>query len=106
MAEEVNALYKTELHRNPAALTTNGGPWRGLADLEIATSGGVAWFNEERLRGELDDLTPAEVEDAYYSDQSQATAAGETNPTSTRKTRAGSERLFSRCELTDQEGRE
>lgn len=75
MAESVNALYKTELHRNPAALATNGGPWRGLDDLEIATCGWVAWFNEERLHGELHDLTPAEVEDAYYRDQSQATAA-------------------------------
>ena len=26
MAEAVNALYKTELHRNPAALAANGGP--------------------------------------------------------------------------------
>ncbi len=75
MAEAVNALYKTELHRNPAALADNGGPWRGLDDLEIATCGWVAWFNEHRLHGELDDLTPAEVEDAYYRDQSQATAA-------------------------------
>jgi putative transposase len=75
MAEAVNALYKTELHRNPAALATNGGPWRGLDDLELATSGWVAWFNEERLHGELHDLTPAEVEDAYYRHQSQATAA-------------------------------
>ena len=75
MAEAVNALYKTELHRNPAALADNGGPWRGLDDLEIATCGWVAWFNEHRLHGELHDLTPAEVEDAYYRDQSQATAA-------------------------------
>jgi hypothetical protein len=29
MAESVNALYKTELHRNPAALAANGGHWRG-----------------------------------------------------------------------------
>ena len=41
LAESVNALYKTELHRNPAALAANGGHWRGLDDLEIATSGWV-----------------------------------------------------------------
>jgi putative transposase len=75
MAESVNALYKTELHRNPAALTTNGGPWRGLDDLEIATAGWVTWFNEDRLHGELNDLTPAEVEDLYYRSQPQPTAA-------------------------------
>ncbi len=75
MAESVIGLFKTELHRNPAALTRNGGPWRGLDDLETATCGWVSWFNDERFHGELDDLTPAEVEDAYYRHQSQATAA-------------------------------
>jgi putative transposase len=75
MAESVNALYKTELHRNPAMLARNGGPWRGLDDLEIATCGWVEWFNEERIHGELDDLSPAEVEAAYYRDHDQAQAA-------------------------------
>lgn len=65
MAETTIGLYKTELHRNPAALSANGGPWRGLDDLELATCGWVAWFNQERIHGELDDLTPAEVEAAY-----------------------------------------
>ena len=72
MAESVNALYKTELHRNPAA---NGGHWKGLDDLEAATSGWVRWFNEERLHGELADATPAEVEAAHYRHLSQAEAA-------------------------------
>jgi putative transposase len=75
MAETTIGLFKTELHRNPAVLARNGGPWRGLDDLEIATCGWVAWFNEERFHGELDDLTPAEVEDAYYRHQSQPSAA-------------------------------
>jgi putative transposase len=43
MAEWVIGLFKTELHRNPAALAHNGGPWRGLDDLEIATCGWVSW---------------------------------------------------------------
>ena len=76
MAESVIGLFKTELHRNPAALVRNGGPWRGLDDLdEIATCGWVAWFNEERFHGELDDSTPADVEDAYYRHRSQPHAA-------------------------------
>jgi len=75
MAESVNALYKTELHRNPASLARNGGHWRGLDDLEIATCGWVEWFNEERIHGGLDDLSPAEVETAYYRDLEQADAA-------------------------------
>jgi len=75
MAEAVNALYKAELHRNPAALAANNGPWRGLDDLEAATCGWVAWFNDERLHGELGDLTPAEVEAAYHRDHPHAKAA-------------------------------
>lgn len=75
MAESVNALYKTELHRNPAALAANGGYWKGLDDLEVATCGWVGWFNEQRLHGELDDATPAEVEAAYYRAHGQAHAA-------------------------------
>ena len=75
MAESVNALFKTELHRNPAALAANNGHWRGLDDLEIATCGWVGWFNTERLHGELDDCTPAEVEAAYYRRLAQAQAA-------------------------------
>lgn len=74
MAESVIGLFKTELHRNPAALADNGGPWRGLDDLELATCGWVSWFNDERLHGELGDLTPAEVE-ADYRQRSQPDAA-------------------------------
>ena len=75
MAESVNALYKTELHRNPAALRANGGHWKGLDDLEIATCSWVSWFNDERLHGELGDVTPAQDEAAYYRDLGQAHAA-------------------------------
>jgi putative transposase len=74
MAESVIGLYKTELWRNPAVLADNAGPWRGLDDLEIATCGWVGWFNDERIHGELDDRTPAEVE-ADYRHRSQRQAA-------------------------------
>ncbi len=75
MAESAIGLFKTELHRNPAALRANGGPWRGLDDLEVATCAWVSWFNEDRLHGELQDCTPAEVEAAYYRGHPQASAA-------------------------------
>ena len=75
MAETMIGLFKAELHRNPAALAANGGPWKGLDDLEVATCKWVAWFNEQRLHGELDDCTPAEIEGAYYRHARQATAA-------------------------------
>ena len=74
MAESVMGIFKTELHRNPAALSANGGPWKGLDDLEIATCAWVSWFNEDRLHSELDDRTPAEVE-ADYRHKSQPDAA-------------------------------
>jgi putative transposase len=65
MAESVMGIFKTELHRNPAVLADNGGHWKGLDDLEIATCGWVPWFNEVRLHGELGYLTPDEVEEDY-----------------------------------------
>ena len=74
MAETTIGIFKTELHRNPAALARNGGPWRGLDDLEIAVCGWVSWFNDERLHSELGDRTPAEIE-ADYRHQSQPEAA-------------------------------
>lgn len=44
MAESVNALLKTELHRNPAALVAHDGHWKGLDDLKVATYGWIRWF--------------------------------------------------------------
>jgi putative transposase len=74
LAESVMGIFKTELHRNPAVLAVNGGHWRGLDDLEIATCAWASWFNDERLHGELDDRTPVEVE-AEYSDSTHAKVA-------------------------------
>ncbi len=74
LAESVMGIFKTELHRNPAVLADNGGHWKGLDDLEIATCEWVSWFNEERLHGELGDATPSEFE-AEYCDSDQAKAA-------------------------------
>jgi len=74
LAESAIGLFKTELHRNPAALKANGGPWKGIDDLEIATCAWVSWFNTERLHSELGDQTPAEIEDRYRQ-ESQPTAA-------------------------------
>jgi putative transposase len=74
MAESMFAIFKTELFRNPAVLKEHGGHWKGLDDLEIATCAWVSWFNEERIHGELDELSPVEVE-KNYADQSQARVA-------------------------------
>ena len=74
MAESVMGIFKTELHRNQAVLADNGGHWKGLDDLEIATCAWVSWFNEERLHSELGDRTPLELE-AEYRDLDQAKVA-------------------------------
>lgn len=74
MAETMMGLYKIELYRNPAMLVENGGPWKGLDDLEIATARWVAWFNDERVLFELDDQTPAEAEDDYRQRSQPAVA--------------------------------
>ncbi len=74
MAETTIGLFKAEMVRNPAVLADNGGPWKGLDDLEIATCAYVSWFNHERIHGELNDRTPNEVE-AEYRQRSQPDAA-------------------------------
>ena len=73
MAGSMFTLLKTELFRNPAVLKRIGGHCKELDDLELETTKWVSWFNDERIHGELDDLTPAEVE-ANYADNCQATA--------------------------------
>jgi len=68
MAEAVNNLYKTELIRQR-------GPWRTVEQVELATLEWVWWWNNQRLHGELDMRTPAEVEQAYYADLESAQPA-------------------------------
>lgn len=60
MAEALNSLYKAELIRNH-------GPWTGINAVEIATAEWVDWYNERRLHGELNHVTPAEFEAAYHA---------------------------------------
>jgi len=72
LAESVMGIFKTELYRNPAAIARNGGPWKGLDDLEIAICAWVSWFNSERLHSELHDCTPAEFEAAWRAGHDRA----------------------------------
>ena len=59
LAESEIGLFKTEVIRQR-------GPWRHLDDVEIATLEWVDWHNHRRLHTACADLTPAEVEEAYY----------------------------------------
>jgi len=58
LAETTIGLYKTEkIHRE--------GPWRTLADVELATLEWVDWYNHERLHSGSGDAPPVEFEDLY-----------------------------------------
>jgi putative transposase len=60
LAETTIGLYKTEkIHRE--------GPWRTLADVELATLEWVDWYNHERLHSGSGDLPPAEFENLHLT---------------------------------------
>ena len=63
LAETVNGYYKAELIRGP----THPGPWKSVDEVELATLGWVHWHNTTRLHGYLDDVPPAEFEEAFYA---------------------------------------
>lgn len=64
LMESVIGLYKTECIRTTVFHT---GPYRTIADVEYATAGWVDWYNNRRLHGTLDYLTPVEFEQAHYA---------------------------------------
>lgn len=67
LAETVNGLYKNELiHRQ--------GPWRGAADVEVATAAWVHWWNTARLHSACGDVPPAEFEAAWRRAQVEEAA--------------------------------
>ena len=71
LAEAVNNLYKTELVYGP-----DQGPWKTVADLELATLSWVHWFNNQRLHGYLGDVPPAEYEEVYDTERSSKLLVG------------------------------
>jgi putative transposase len=62
LAESVIGLFKAEVIRQ-------GGPWKGLEDVEFAVLEWVWWFNHHRLLEPLGYLPPAEYEEAFHSRQ-------------------------------------
>ena len=61
--ESTIGLYKTEL-------INRRGPWRTLADVELATAHWVEWYNARRLHSAIGHVPPDEHEAAYYANQS------------------------------------
>ena len=66
LAEAFNSLFKAELVRNK-------GPWKGIDDLEIATTEYIDWFNHRRLHGEIGLIPPAEHETNHYRHNTAST---------------------------------
>ncbi len=64
LMESVIGLYKTECIRTTVF---HAGPYRTVGDVEFATAGWVDWYNNRRLHGTLDYLTPVEYEQAHYA---------------------------------------
>ena len=60
--ESAIGLYKTELIKPR-------GPWRNLAEVELATAEWVTWFNSKRLHSAIGHVPPAEYESMYYAQQ-------------------------------------
>ncbi len=56
-------LFKTELIKPRE-------PWHTVEQVEIATSDYVDWFNNRRLYETCGDIPPAELEHAYYRQNS------------------------------------
>jgi putative transposase len=69
LAETVIGLYKTELIKRQ-------GPWKNVEHVELATLSYVDWFNNQRLLEINGDITPAELEAAYYRHNSTLAEAG------------------------------
>jgi putative transposase len=67
LAEAVNGLYKAEVIYHPER-----GPWRTVDDVELATLEWVHWWNNQRIHGYLNDVSPVEYETAYHQ-QTQET---------------------------------
>ncbi|ERG62856.1 transposase IS401 [Agrococcus pavilionensis RW1] len=69
LAESQIGAYKTELIRPE-------GPWRDVEHVELETLHWVHWFNYERSHGSIHDLTPVEIETAYYASRNRLLPTG------------------------------
>jgi putative transposase len=72
LMESTIGLYKTELIKK-------AGPWKSLADVELATAEYVNWFNTRRLHTAIGGIPPAEHEAAYYAQTQPDPEAGPKN---------------------------
>jgi putative transposase len=62
LMESTIGLFKTELIKPR-------GPWKTLAQVELATAEWADWYNNRRLHGELGHIPPAEHEANHYQNR-------------------------------------
>ncbi len=62
-----NSLSESKIGLFKSELIHHEGPWRDIDQVEAATASWALWFNTERTRGSIDDLTPLEVEQLDYA---------------------------------------
>ncbi len=62
-----NALAESTIGQIKAELISRRGPWRTVAQLELALFEYLDWWNHRRLHGEIGLIPPAEKEAAYYA---------------------------------------
>jgi putative transposase len=72
LMESTIGLFKTELIKKD-------GPWRSLADVELATADYINWYNNKRLHTAIGGIPPAEHEAAYYAQNEPHNEAGPNN---------------------------
>jgi putative transposase len=69
LMESSIGLYKTEL-------INRRGPWRTLADVELATAEWVDWYNTSRIHRAIGGVPPNEYESKFYAQPQPQPAAG------------------------------
>ncbi|MFI0422817.1 IS3 family transposase [Spongiactinospora sp. 9N601] len=62
-----NALMESQIGLYKTEPIKPRGPWRRLADVELATAEWVSWFNPTRLHSAIGHLPPDEFEAIYYA---------------------------------------
>jgi putative transposase len=71
-----NALMESTIGLYKAELIKKEGPWKTLADVELATADYVDWYNTTRLHTSIGGIPPAEFEAAYYAQTQPNPEAG------------------------------
>ncbi|MFG1682906.1 IS3 family transposase [Nonomuraea sp. NPDC049269] len=62
-----NALMESQIGLYKTELIKPRGPWRSLAEVELATAEWVEWFNTTRLHSSIDNIPPQEYEALHYA---------------------------------------